>query len=93
MTITERRMWARWLTRKYRCRPRTFFLSSDCGYAYRSRRYEMHGLLMDFAEAYFFMRNRRLGMPVREARLNCRWGDVKDFLRFPSTEWSKNYGG
>ena len=53
----------------------------------------MHCLMTDFAEAYFFVRNRRLGMPVREARLNCRWGDVKDFLRFPSAEWSENYGG
>ena len=92
MTRKERRMWARWLTRKYRCRPRTFFISYDCSYAYRSRYYEMHCVLMDFAEAYVFMRNRRLGMTIREAWMNCRWGQVRAFLKFPSDEWRKRYG-
>jgi len=96
MTRKERRLWARWLGRTYRKRPKIRFLHGEAFdgvmYAVRSRYYEMHCVLSDFAEAYVFMRNRRLGMTIREAWMNCRWGYVRAFLEFPSNEWRKRYG-
>ena len=81
MTKKERRMWVRWFNRNFKRRPKMYYECND-GYFRRSRRIELHGELTDFGETYFFIRNRRSGLGIRDSWLSVKWSDVQKFLRF-----------
>ena len=69
MTKKGRRMWVRWFNRNFKRRPKITYYECNDGYFRRSRRNEMYGLLIDFAETYFCIHNKRPSLTIRNIGL------------------------